>query len=374
MIKQRYPYALYLDSKILGTARQLVSFFDQGVFSAENTIIYLKKYKQYHKKFAAIFAAKNIPFAFMKPKELDVLEGQVIFYAFNAQSNCRVVANRKLKHIFITHGESNKVSSIKPIIRIYDHVVMAGRLSLERYYNSGLFDAHDYETGRLVMMGDTFIGKTGFDQSGQGTPALFYAPTWEGGLESENYSSLQNPLLVESVIIQALDQLKVNDLVIQPHPNLGHRSSLYLEKLLNLLKQLTKRGIQIHLHHNHVGFSLLQKMKLRLMNMNAVTSLSKFDAKHALIDISAMESQCINEKIPYHSFYRDAYLRQDIPTLYLERYQALGIELSQDQKEINIEATTHGIDHLSEALCDYSLQNMLTIPLGQRLERLGDVK
>src|SRR5690606_6956186 len=126
---------------------------------------------------------------FMSPGDLDGLREQTVFYLFNAQSNCRLVANRRLKHIFITHGESNKISSIKPITRIYDHVVMSGRLSLSRYYRSGLFDAHDYATRRLVMMGDTFIGRTWLGSVGR-TPVLFYAPTWEGGLPAEDYSSL----------------------------------------------------------------------------------------------------------------------------------------------------------------------------------------
>ena len=125
-MKPRYPYALYLDSKILGTATQLLSFFEQEIFSRDNTIIYLKRYKESAVAFQKIFEREKIPYRFMRPSELDQLSDQIIFYAFNAQSNCRLVANRKLKHIFITHGESNKVSSVKPIIRIYDHVTMAG--------------------------------------------------------------------------------------------------------------------------------------------------------------------------------------------------------------------------------------------------------
>lgn len=373
-MNSKYPYALYLDSKILGTARQLISFYERGVFSAKNTIIYLKKYKKSAREFSRLFIAKGIPFKFMKPRELDDLKGQIIFYAFNAQSNCRFVANRNLKHIFITHGESNKISSIKPIIRIYDHVVMSGRLSLERYYNSGLFDEHDYKTGRLIMMGDTFIGKTGFSQKDSGKPVVFYAPTWEGGLATEDYSSLQNIQLVENTILQTLAQLHINELVIQAHPNLGHRLSGYIDNLIVLLKRLAKKGVKLYLYRNHVNFDLFQRIRLSLLDVETVTSLSNFTVQHALIDISAMESQCINEGINYYSFYKQDCLRQDIPEIYRDRYQKLGIELSSDSKTINIENVSYGIKQLSSMLCDYSFSDILNTPFEQRLEKLGELK
>lgn len=352
-MNSKYPYALYLDSKILGTARQLISFYDQGIFSAENTIIYLKKYKESYRKFSLLFATKGIPFKFMKPRELDALTGQTIFYAFNAQSNCRFVANRNLKHIFITHGESNKVSSVKPIIRIYDHVIMAGKLSLERYYRSGLFDQHDVETKRLIMMGDTFIGRTGFSSDKSCKPALFYAPTWEGGLESENYSSLVNIDLVYEVLVTALKELRLKTIVVKPHPNLGHRLPTYEKKLVNLLCKLASYGYTVKLKSNGLLFSYINKFKMRRNNIYLLDNMSAYCARLAFVDVSAMESQCINECINYRIFYRPSLLRNDMSEKYLSFYKKKGISL--DYIDINHKSKDGRTSFIKNDLCDFTV-------------------
>lgn len=326
-MKPKYPYALYLDSKILGTATQLLSFFEQEIFSRDNTIIYLKRYKESATAFQKIFERARIPYQFMRPSELDQLSDQIIFYAFNAQSNCRLVANRKLKHIFITHGESNKVSSIKPILRIYDHVIMAGKLSLERYYKSGLFDEHDYTAGRLILMGDTFIGRTGFNPNTGKESVLFYAPTWEGGLESENYSSLQNINVVSKAILECAKTLNFYKVLIKPHPNTGHRSSLYKKRLVSLICKLSQSGIQVLLYSNNLSFSWIDKIRFQKNGVSLLSSLRKYRAEYAFVDISAMESQCLNESIDYSIFYRRSTLRQDIPRVFFDHYLSEGIEI-----------------------------------------------
>ncbi|PWD87738.1 CDP-glycerol glycerophosphotransferase [Ignatzschineria cameli] len=373
-MKSRYPYALYLDSKILGTATQLLSFFEQEIFSRDNTIIYLKRYKESAASFQKIFERARVPYQFMRPSELDQLSGQIIFYAFNAQSNCRLVANRKLKHIFITHGESNKVSSIKPIIRIYDHVTMAGQLSLERYYKSGLFDEDDYKKGRLILVGDTFIGRTGFSLSTKATPVLFYAPTWEGGLATENYSSLKNIELVKSCLLQALKQLNINRIVIQPHPNLGHRTKKYLDKLIELILYLKKSGVEIYFHHNEISISFIQKIKIQRSGVKIIepSHLKNYYAKHAFVDISAIESQCINELIPYFSFYDEINLREDIPTIYLDRYQKVGVEVNQNGIELDLKNGGYNLFSLKEALFN-NTQIDSTQVLNKRITLLEEI-
>lgn len=366
-----YPYALYLDSKIIGTARQLVSFFEQGVFSAQQTIIYIKRYKESANQYMEIFERAGISYRFMKPKELDELENQVIFYAFNAQSNCRFVANRKLKHIFITHGESNKVASVKPIIRIYDHVVMAGKLSLERFYKSRLFDEHDYETGRLILMGDTFIGQTGFNREQKGEPVLFYAPTWEGGLASENYSSLQNIDLVYVAILQLAKKLQLKTIVVQPHPNIGHREKEYIKTLTSLLRLLSHSGFKVCLQHNNVALSWRDKYRLSRGGIEIIHRLDCFYAKHALVDISAMESMCLNEDINYNIFLYQNLLRTDLATKYLELYQDIGIFLDMNE-DLDCHQTLKLRNNLDikNDLISFSVEHISNLEKSSRVETL----
>lgn len=364
----QYPYALYLDSKIIGAARQLVIFFEDGIFERKNTIVYLKRYKESAKVYVKIFKNAGIEYKFMKPSELDTLEDQTIFYAFNAQSNCRFVANRKLKHIFITHGESNKVASIKPIIRIYDHVVMAGKLSLERYYKSGLFDEYDYETGRLIMMGDTFIGRTGFSTDSTKKNVLFYAPTWEGGLESENYSSLANIDIVGNSIRIALKKFSLNSIVIQVHPNLGHRDKKYINYLFGLIRFLLKLDVCISLNVKHIDFNIFQRMYLAFYGVN-FSSLSHFYPKYAFVDISAMESICVNEGINYNIFLHKHLLRTDLPTKFLDLYQDIGVYLERREVCSQLINIRDNLD-IKKDLISFSIEGVSNVEKSTRVESL----
>lgn len=336
-MKPKYPYALYLDSKIVGTAIQLRTFFDQGVFLRNKTVVYIKKYKESASAIQKIFERAQIPYQFMRPSELDQLSDQIIFYAFNAQSNCRLVANRKLKHVFITHGESNKISSIKPIIRIYDHVTMAGQLSLERYYKSGLFDEDDYEKGRLILVGDTFVNSSGLSQDPNNEHVLFYAPTWEGGLESENYSSLKSIAIVENSILKVLKKLNLNTILVQIHPNLGHREKIYINNLIKLIINLRKNGVTVYLNSNGCSFNLYQKLYLQFHKVNRRSDLENFYPIYALVDLSAMESICINEEVPYNIFLSNSQLRADLPLIYQELYKKQGIFIDEvKQRDLNM--------------------------------------
>ncbi|HAZ3930178.1 TPA: hypothetical protein J1446_004567, partial [Escherichia coli] len=133
----------------------------------------------------------NIPFRFVrKQADYKLDKGKVVLYLFNAQSNCRLVANRSLVHIFVTHGESHKLASIKPIIRIYDYVVTSGNVGIDRFLKSGIFSPYDVQSGRIITLGDTFLGSNEFHYNFDSN-ALVYAPTWEGGVPEENYCSLQ---------------------------------------------------------------------------------------------------------------------------------------------------------------------------------------
>ncbi|OOH85096.1 hypothetical protein BMT54_11920 [Pasteurellaceae bacterium 15-036681] len=295
---------IYLDSKIIGAAKQIVAYFEQGIFSKKDTVVLVKKYKHKSaKQIARIFSQYRLMFRFVRMRDLDHLGKGVIFYPFNAQSNVRAVANRKLKHIFITHGESNKIASIKPIIRIYDYIVTAGQAGIDRFIANGIFSSHDVEHGRFIKMGDTFIGQTGLAQPDTGKACLFYAPTWEGGIEQENYSSLENISFVMSTLCELARQYDINEIVIRPHPNMGHRLKIYRQHLLELIKLLSMNGFSIVIFSRHFTFSWLEKLKLRRYKIQSLDDLSHYYARFGVCDISAMESQLLNEDIPYHLYW-----------------------------------------------------------------------
>ncbi|HFC9748100.1 TPA: hypothetical protein ACF0WE_005095, partial [Escherichia coli] len=153
-----------------------------------------------------------------KNSDLVFNNGKIVFYLFNAQSNCRIVANRNLIHVFVTHGESHKLASVKPIIRIYDYVVTSGDVGIDRYLKSGIFTPFDIRNGKVIKLGNTFIGHNYF-QFDVNSRSAVYAPTWEGGIPEENYSSINNETTHK--IIKFCKIKKINILYIQAHPNIG---------------------------------------------------------------------------------------------------------------------------------------------------------
>lgn len=311
------PYYIYLDSKIVGTAKQIATFFAEQIFSPENTTVLIKKYKHKSaKQIADVFRQQNIAYQFVLAEDLDKLEKGIIFYPFNAQSNCRVVANRKLTHIFITHGESNKAASVKPIIRIYDYVFTAGQAGIDRFLAHGIFSQHDVDEGRLIMAGDTFVGKTGL--SSQGQKCIFYAPTWEGGIEQENYSSLAYWSHLAERIVLKKHEYQVDKVLIRPHPNVGYRLPIYRKHILSLAQTLFKQhNINILLYQPNLSLSVWQKWQWQKKGVQFVDDLSGFQAVFAFCDVSAMETQFLNEDIAYELFYPIYQSTMAIPNLHI---------------------------------------------------------
>ena len=354
------PYFIYLDSKIVGTAKQIAVLFDDKIFQRENTTVLIKKYKHKSaKQIKQFFQSQNISYRFVLANDLDELQAGIIFYPFNAQSNCRAVANRRLKHIFITHGESNKIASVKPIIRIYDYVLTAGQAGIDRFLVNKVFTQYDVDNGRIVMAGDTFIGQTGLSSSGE--PCLFYAPTWEGGIESENYSSLEYWKIIYKKLIQKANELKVNTIAIKSHPNMGYRNIHYQEFLFELAKKLKQNQLNVVIYQSNLTLSFLQKWFWRKEKIIFSGSLKHLHAIYAICDISAIETQLINENIPYELYFNpnkymalnnmDRYKKQNddgidflsIPDLVSYKNYVIDSKLSGLNSKDKIQALIHQI-------------------------------
>ena len=300
---------IYIDTKILGAVRQLIGYFVSGVFNIEQTVVYFKKYKHSWKKFQHLFSDANITAtAFERYSEIKMQSGGIVFYLFNAQSNCRMVANRELLHVFVTHGESSKIASVKPIIRIYDYVVTAGEAGKQRYVEHKIFTPYDIKQGRLISMGDTFIGSTGLatQTANDVEKVILYAPTWEGGVPDENYSSLSYNETVGRSIRQLAEQLNISKVLIKPHPNIGHRLPVYKNHLFELIASLQEWNLTPILFERGAEWGFFDRIKIKRLKCQTTCSLTKFAALYGFCDISAIETQLLNEEIPYYQFCANA--------------------------------------------------------------------
>ncbi len=103
---------------------------------------------------------------------------QVLIHPSNSGKTSQVLRIPTLKHTFVNHGESDKLSSCNPYAKAYDEVWVAGPAARERYAYAevGVEDKDVVEIGRPQL--DGVLPYEGAP-TGACTTVL-YAPTWEG--------------------------------------------------------------------------------------------------------------------------------------------------------------------------------------------------
>lgn len=291
--------AIYIDNKVKGAIQQLINYFIEGVFDRSNTKVIFKYHKETFLFYLQELRKYKISYEYyFNIRSINVKDYEVVFYLFNAQSNCSIVACRDTKHIFVTHGESNKLASIKPIIRIYDYIICAGDMGVSRYLQNKIFNTQDIQTNRVIKMGDTFIGKSCYIKStDKQNSYILYAPTWEGGIPNEQYSSLSEDLYAFRVILKFAQMQNINQVIIQPHPNTGHRDKRYKVYLKEGVKFLKKHSIKVKSVGLYEGNKIFFNREMRQKWQNITYPIFR-----AFIDVSAMEIQLLNENIPMNIF------------------------------------------------------------------------
>lgn len=144
---------------------------------------------------------------------------KALFYVNNNLANFSPLRLPSLRHIHLSHGESEKASMTSNQLKAYDYCFVAGEASAERIMASlALFDeSHLKLIGRPQL--DQLLKAIPFPASANRNTVL-YAPTWEGDRPAMAYSSIAAG---ESWIRELLqdDKLRV---VYRPHPKTGSRS------------------------------------------------------------------------------------------------------------------------------------------------------
>ncbi|MFF8092023.1 hypothetical protein [Streptomyces sp. NPDC016675] len=104
---------------------------------------------------------------------------RVLLHPSNSGKTSQVLRIPTIKHAFVNHGESDKLSSCNPYAKAYDEVWVAGPAARERYALAevGVEDKDVVEIGRPQL--DAVAPYAGPPAPGAYTTVL-YAPTWEG--------------------------------------------------------------------------------------------------------------------------------------------------------------------------------------------------
>ncbi|MGW1608563.1 hypothetical protein ACWCQZ_03990 [Streptomyces sp. NPDC002285] len=148
---------------------------------------------------------------------LDLSNVRVALYAANVGKNIHLLRVPTMKHVFIGHGDSDKLASVNPYSKVYDEVWTAGRAGRDRYAiaDVGVRDADIVEVGRPQLA--PIQGWSGVP-AGR-IPTVLYAPTWEGWDGNPGNTSIV--LAGESIVKKLVSADPPVRVLYKPHPFTG---------------------------------------------------------------------------------------------------------------------------------------------------------
>ncbi|WP_414170595.1 hypothetical protein ACMATS_37575 [Streptoverticillium reticulum] len=167
---------------------------------------------------------------------MDLSSVRVALYSANVGKNIHLLRVPTIKHVFIGHGDSDKIASINPYTKVYDEVWVAGPAGRERYAQArvGVADTDIIEVGRPQL--DRFQVPDAPRSAAPAIPTVLYAPTWEGWTDDPGNTSLITA--GENIITELLSIEPPVRIIYKPHPFTGIRDSAARtahERILRLL-------------------------------------------------------------------------------------------------------------------------------------------
>lgn len=142
---------------------------------------------------------------------------RVVLYVNQNMRNFQMFRYGRRWHVFINHGESDKMYMTTNQYKAYDYAFIAGQAArdrLERTLWDADLDRKVIEIGR--PQADHYSGTTPFAPDGR--TVVLYAPTWEGDRPSASYGSIvtHGETLVERLLADPRYRV-----IYRPHPRSG---------------------------------------------------------------------------------------------------------------------------------------------------------
>jgi hypothetical protein len=150
---------------------------------------------------------------------LELTGVRVVLYPGNAGKNVHMLRVAEAKHVFIGHGDSDKLASSNRVSKVYDEIWVAGRAGRDRYrrVRHAISDSAIVEVGRPQL---TPV-RTHAEHVPGHLPVVLYAPTWEGWSDDDCHTSLI-PMGVPLIEKLLSEDVRV---IYKPHPLTGKRSA-----------------------------------------------------------------------------------------------------------------------------------------------------
>ncbi|WP_179954735.1 hypothetical protein [Cryobacterium shii] len=148
---------------------------------------------------------------------------RIVFYVNQNSRNFQMMRYGRCWHVFINHGESDKMYMVTNQIKAYDYAFVAGEAALARL-GKVLWD-YDFDK-RAIRIGrpqaDHYSGTTAIAPDER--QVVLYAPTWEGDRPSAAYGSIATHGVDLVAALLASGRHRV---IYRPHPRSGVVDSAY---------------------------------------------------------------------------------------------------------------------------------------------------
>ncbi|GAA2172330.1 CDP-glycerol glycerophosphotransferase family protein [Agrococcus versicolor] len=142
---------------------------------------------------------------------------RLVLYVNQNAKNFQMLRYGRMWHVFINHGESDKMYMTTNQFKAYDYALIAGQAARDRL-GAKLWD-YDLERRTLEIgrpQADHFVGDVPYPRDGR--RVVLYAPTWEGDRPAGAYGSIASHGLDVAAAVLASD---AHRLVYRPHPRSG---------------------------------------------------------------------------------------------------------------------------------------------------------
>jgi hypothetical protein len=146
---------------------------------------------------------------------MDLSTVRVALYPANVGKNIHLLRVPTMKHVFIGHGDSDKVASVNPFSKAYDEVWVAGKAGRDRYALADVGVRDD----DIVEVGRPQLSRIVTDRPGDEIPTILYAPTWEGWTDEPGNTSVI--LAGENIVRRLVKSERPVRVLYKQHPFIG---------------------------------------------------------------------------------------------------------------------------------------------------------
>ncbi|RLP76481.1 hypothetical protein D9V32_06395 [Mycetocola tolaasinivorans] len=212
---------------------------------------------------AQLFEESPLDVAYVRTvKQLeDTLESQdirIVFYVNQNTKNFQMFRYGRRWHVFINHGESDKMYMTTNQFKAYDYAFIAGDAARERLthalwdYN---LDERTFAIGR--PQADHYAGRLPYLPDER--TVVLYAPTWEGDRASASYGSIATHGVT---LVRQLLATGTHRVIYRPHPRSGVMDHAYAQanreiiSMINAANHADSSAGHVYDHGIELGWQL----------------------------------------------------------------------------------------------------------------------